>query len=99
MSHDNEKYDPKEWGIEETGSYCRIVPTDFNPGTLVDASCLSMIKGMVIGFSQEFYGAIEVDGSEKDIVQIWMHGNGECQLVQIEREFLPTLIKILTSQL
>ena len=58
-----------------------------------------MTKGVVIGFTQEFYGAIEVDGSEKDIVQIVMHQNGECELVQIEREFLPTLIKILTSQL
>lgn len=44
---------------------------------------------------QKFYPSIEIDATEKDIVQLWQNGD----VVQIERENLEQLIEILMKQL
>jgi hypothetical protein len=95
MSHENENYDPKEWGGEpEAGS--RYFPTDFAQGPGVCAENV---------IHQEYAGTIEVDGRESDIVQIWLHikrpnkKKDGVELIQVERENLLRLIHILTNHL
>ena len=48
--------------------------------------------------TQRFYPPIEVDSTEKDIVQIWCNGKEDSNVVQIERSNLQPLIDILKEQ-
>ena len=48
---------------------------------------------------QKFYGTIEVDKKEKDVIQIWNFQKQSAGLVQIERENIPALIEILKTQI
>lgn len=45
--------------------------------------------------NQTGYGNIEIDNTEKDIVQIWYNEKEESNLVQVRRENLKLLISIL----
>lgn len=44
---------------------------------------------------QQHYPIIEIDESEPDIISIWQHFTHEVQVIQIEREKIKELIKIL----
>ncbi len=48
---------------------------------------------------QKYYGTIDVENQEPDVVEIWMHQKNDPQVVQIERENVPELIKMLQSTL
>jgi len=50
---------------------------------------------MTTEIKQQHYGTLQVDTSEKDIVQIWNAG----ELVQIEREHLERVIELLNAEL
>ncbi len=52
----------------------------------------------VTKIKQKNYPELEIDTSEKDIVQIFMNTPGDPQVVQIERENLIAIIKILLEQ-
>ena len=47
---------------------------------------------------QKHYADLEIDGREKDIIQIWMNKKTDAQLVQIERHNLQALIDILKRE-
>lgn len=47
---------------------------------------------------QKHYADLEVDGREKDIVQIWMNEKTDAQVVQVERHNLRALIDILETE-
>ena len=48
---------------------------------------------------QEYYGKIEIDNREKDVVIIAMVEKTETNLIQIERSNISKLIKVLKSEL
>ena len=52
----------------------------------------------MIKIDQKFYGNLEIDTSEKDIVILWMNEKTESNCIQIERENLNQLIEILQKQ-
>jgi len=52
----------------------------------------------MIKINQKLYTDIEIDTSEKDIVIIWMIEPTESNYIQIERENIDTLIKILQDE-
>lgn len=53
----------------------------------------------MIKIKQKHYGNLEIDTSEKDVIQIFMETNLIDEAVQIERENLPRLIEILQGEL
>lgn len=48
---------------------------------------------------QKDYGNLEIDVSEKDIIQIYMDANEIAEVVQIERANLKQVIEILQNEL
>lgn len=48
-----------------------------------------------IVIKQNGYPDLEIDPSEKDIVQIWQQGFMNLDVIQIERESIPALITAL----
>ena len=47
---------------------------------------------------QKFYGTLEIDTREKDIIQIWQKGKEEINVIQIERENISALIYLLEKE-
>jgi hypothetical protein len=47
---------------------------------------------------QKHYADLEIDGREKDIVQIWMNEKTDAQVVQVERHNLRALIDVLERE-
>lgn len=45
--------------------------------------------------TQKHYGTIEIDATEKDIVQIWMKQKDDPQVIQIEKDLIPLFIEAL----
>lgn len=43
------------------------------------------------------YPTLELDNSEKDIIEIWQKGETEFNLIQVERENIKTLIDLLNQ--
>ena len=52
-----------------------------------------------ITIEQKHYGNLEIDTSEKDVVQIWMHEKTESNVIHIENENIEWMIEILKSEL
>ncbi len=52
-----------------------------------------------IKIKQKKYATIEIDNSEKDIVQLWMNGKTDINVVQIERENVLLIIETLKNLL
>lgn len=48
---------------------------------------------------QKYYGKIEFDVREKDVIQIWHPDLLDPQVIQVERENLKKFIEILTEEL
>jgi len=48
--------------------------------------------------TQKYYSNLEIDVTEKDIIQIWMKEKNDSQVVMIERKNLKQLTKIITKQ-
>ncbi len=48
---------------------------------------------------QDHYRFIEIDASEKDIVQIWQNSSVTSDVIQIERENIQELIDILKKEI
>lgn len=46
---------------------------------------------------QKGYGNIEIDNTEKDILQVWYFEKNESNVVQVRRENIPLLIHLLTD--
>lgn len=47
--------------------------------------------------TQVHYPALEIDSSENDIVQLWMNGKDDGNVIQIEREKIQELIDALLN--
>lgn len=48
---------------------------------------------------QNNYPKIEIDVNEKDIVQIWMNGKNDSNVIQVERDKIQNLIDILKQEI
>jgi hypothetical protein len=48
---------------------------------------------------QKHYPKLEIDSTEKDIIQIWMNGKEDSNVIQIERENLQAIINILNKNI
>jgi len=49
--------------------------------------------------SQKYYLDIEVLHIEKDVIEIWQLGKQESNVIHVQKELIPELIKALNNQL
>lgn len=64
-----------------------------------EAKCVEVERRPDMIIKQKHYNQLEVDLNEKDIVQIFMNGKEDKNVIQIERENLSKLILILESEI